>query len=407
MKDKLEFLVVSDLHAHGGDPSHSNSPSLISSNALFQALNPLNSIPSLLQKEGLSVDWIVSPGDLGDKAQPDAQRFAWNELERLRGELSAELLIGTAGNHDLDSRRVFPDFDLKGTLQLLNPTFPIDLSCYKEGDGVFCDRYWSRNFVVVPFTDYDCTMVIVNSCAFHGYASEEAATAEYTRGNLSALTREAIVKSVAACATRLNLLLVHHHPIKLPFVPDGNSVMVGGTELISALKSTKRQWLVVHGHQHYPNLTYSDADTFAPVVLSAGSVAARTFPVLGTHPRNQIHHVSIPLAKMDASGSDLFGEVRTWSWIQALGWQQAAADAGIPYKSGFGHRFDVRQVRDRIVAIAKSQDLVDWSRILDEYPNLDYLVPEHLQSLLHFVEQAGVRIEKDQYGLPRKLEYRG
>ena len=196
MKDKLDFLIVSDLHAHAGDPAHSSSPSLISTNSLYQGLNPIRAIPSLLKKESLSADWIVSPGDLGDRAEPGAQRFAWTELAWLRDKIAAELLIGTAGNHDLDSRRVFPDYDLKGTLQLLDPSFPIDLSCFENGDGVFGDRYWSRNFVVVPFLAYDCTLVIVNSCAFHGYTSEETSVAEHTRGKLSAVTRDAIVKAV-------------------------------------------------------------------------------------------------------------------------------------------------------------------------------------------------------------------
>ena len=215
-----------------------------------------------------------------------------------------------------------------------------------------------------------------------------------------------MINATRTSTTRLNVLLLHHHPIKLPFIPDGNSVMVGGTELISVLKATKRQWLIVHGHQHYPNLTYADAGTFAPVVLSAGSVAARTFPVLGTHPRNQIHHVTIPLSKMGSTGSDLFGQVRSWSWIHTMGWQQASADAGMPYKAGFGHRFDATQVRDDIIGIAKSRDLVSWTDILRVYPKLDYLVPEHLQSLIHLVEQAGVNIERDQFGLPQRLEYR-
>ena len=110
MKDELHFLVVSDLHAHAGDPAHSSSPSLISSSSLFQALNPIKGIPSLLKKEGLSVNWIISPGDLGDRAEPNAQRFAWSELVWLRDSLSAELLIGTAGNHDLDLRRSLSGF---------------------------------------------------------------------------------------------------------------------------------------------------------------------------------------------------------------------------------------------------------------------------------------------------------
>jgi hypothetical protein len=259
--NKLDLLVVSDLHAHMGDPTQSSSPSFLSTNSLYGDLNPITKIPELLKSENLAVDWVVSPGDLGDRAEPTAQKFAWDELERLRNKLGAKHLIATAGNHDLDSRRTSPDFDLKGSLQLLDPSFPIDLKCFEVGDGVYGDRYWSRNFAVIPFPDIDCTLLIINSCAFHGYTSplnlkpgDEKPPDEHTRGKISSLTREAILKSVQNLTTRLNIVLVHHHPIKLPFVDDGNSLMIGGAELIDALKNTQKQWLIIHGHQHVPHL---------------------------------------------------------------------------------------------------------------------------------------------------------
>jgi 3',5'-cyclic AMP phosphodiesterase CpdA len=409
--ENLDLLIVSDLHAHLGDPNLSNSPSFLSVNSLYGDLNPLTKIPELLQDENLSVDWILSPGDLGDKADPSAQKFAWDELNQLKVRVGAQHLIGTAGNHDLDSRRTSPDFDLKGSLQLLHPSFPIDLQCFQLNDGVYGDRYWSRNFVVVPFVEADCTLLIINSCAFHGYASptEEdkdklKSSNEHTHGKISSLTLDAISNALKTISTRLNIILVHHHPIKLPFVDDGNSLMVGGAELVDALKRTEKQWLIIHGHQHIPHLTYADSHPFSPVIFSSGSVSARTAPIRGTHPRNQIHHVSIPLSELEAGGGDILGRVTSWSWINTSGWQRARSDAGIPYHSGFGYKFDAKQIRDDIVLMVKGDDLLSWKAVSTKFPKLDFLVPEDLKALLSMIEVKGVAIEKNEFGIPSFLE---
>ena len=116
------------------------------------------------------------------KRDPASQRFAWEQLEKIRSEVGASLLLGTAGNHDVDSRRVQPDFDPKSALQSLAPLFPIDVQCYQYADAVYSDRYWSKNFVFVPFPDFDGTLLIINSAAFHGFASERKAPPEHIRG---------------------------------------------------------------------------------------------------------------------------------------------------------------------------------------------------------------------------------
>src|ERR1022692_1873708 len=157
MKDAFSLLVISDLHAHSGDPSGGDAPSNYSTNNLYGAptINPMVDIATLVKDAGLSVDWIVCPGDLGDKADPNAQNAAWAQLEKIRIAVGADLLLGTAGNHDIDSRRTLPEFDPKSALQLLHPKFPTNVFCFEAGDGVHSDRFWSRNFVVMPFPDFD------------------------------------------------------------------------------------------------------------------------------------------------------------------------------------------------------------------------------------------------------------
>lgn len=410
-KTRLDILIISDLHAHPGDPRKGDAPSFYSTNQLFSApdINPLAGVVDLVKQAGLSVDWVVCPGDLGDKADPTSQKIAWEGLESIRSGLNANLLIGTTGNHDVDSRRALPEFDPKSSLQQLNPMFPIRLQCYAPSDGVYSDRFWSRNFVLVPFDEFDCTLLILNSCAFHGFVSDakKKIVPEYIRGKISPLTLSAIKNALSSLTTKANILLVHHHPMKIPYVDDDNSVMLGGDLLLEQLKDTNKQWLVLHGHAHVPSLIYAGASQFAPIVLSSASVAAKTSRMKGGYARNQIHHLSVHLNNIESSGAQLFGQVTSWTWAFEYGWLPSSGFGVLPFHAGFGYRFDAIQTRDQIVAQVKAAapGLLRWSDVLDLSPKISYLAPDDLISLNKLLEGAGVKVECDNYGVPAKLEW--
>ena len=362
-----------------------------------------------IREAGLSVDWIVSPGDLGDKAIPTAQSAAWRELERIRGAVGAKRLIATVGNHDIDSRRSFNDFDPKSSLQQLLPSFPLDCDCYEKNDNVYVDRFWSRNFVVVPFDEFDCTLLIINSCAFHGYSSDARKPPnEHLRGRISPLTIKAIEDSLKNRATRLNIALVHHHLIKHPRIDDGDSLMINAGLLIEALKNTGKQWLVIHGHQHTPFISYGDASPLAPIILSAGSVSVKTHRTIGGQARNQIHHLHIDVQNMETSGAEIRGEMTSWSWAFENGWQKASSDGGISFKSGFGYRLNAVEARDKIKTAAQSKApaLLNWTDVLLGQPQLKHIIASDRQTLVKLLQAAGVQVEIDQFDNPRRLEWR-
>ena len=409
--EPFTLLVISDPHAHSANPTDSASPSYFSTNALYASarLNPIADISALIRRTGLPVQWILAPGDLGDKADPSSQRHAWMELERIRTEVGARSLIGTTGNHDIDSKRQFPDFDPKSALQALSPPFPISRDCYEAGDQVYIDRFWSRNYVVIPDDDHDCTLVILNSSAFHGYSSDSKRPPnEHLRGKISPLTLDAITNAVASRTSRLNILLLHHHVKTHPWIQDGNSVMVGGDRLLEMLKSTGKQWLIVHGHQHVPHLSYADGDSLAPVVLSAGSVAAKTYPVRGRHPRNQIHLISLFPDRMDPSGAELLGTVMSWSWTAEVGWREAASDGGLPHMCGFGYRPTSLELRDSIINNIRSatDQQLSWSQLGSSIPKLPYLIPDHLDNIVRLLQSSGVEVQFGPHGEPSLLELR-
>ncbi|MDR6632583.1 3',5'-cyclic AMP phosphodiesterase CpdA [Phyllobacterium sp. 1468] len=413
MRDKnvLNVLVISDVHAHSQDPRSSQTPSFYSTNSLFSdaGSNPLTDIPTIIKKHGLAVDWVLTPGDLGDRADPTSQKIAWEELEKIRQQTGATLLIGTTGNHDIDSRRNFPEFDPKSALQALKPMFPVSCSLFEENDGVYSDRFWSRNFVVIPFVEYDCTLVVLNSSAFHGYASDtKGPSREHLRGKISPLTLEAIKKELAGHNTRLNIVLLHHHLSKHPWIEDSDSFVIGGDKLSEYLKETGKQWLVIHGHQHVPHLSYADGTPLAPVVLSAGSVAARTYDVRGVHPRNQIHHISVHLDDMDPSGAEVLGNITSWTWAVGSGWREASVDGGLPFKCGFGYRPSAIELRNKLVTAAKTAapGVHRWANVLSMDPKLQFLTSDDLAQVLSMVQQTGTVVDFDRHQLPEHLEWR-
>jgi len=407
----LNILVISDLHAHDGDPAKSASPSYFSCNGLFSdgSVNPLKTIPDVIRDAGLKVDWVVSPGDFGDKANPLTQAAAWQELERIRIAVDAERLIGTVGNHDVDSRRTFPDFDPKSSLQQLLPPFPLDLKCFDKNDNVYADRFWSRNFVVIPFDEFDCTLLIINSCAFHGFASDARKPPnEHLRGRIGPLTLKAIQDSLKGRKTRLNIALVHHHLVRHPRIDDGGSLMINAGLLIEVLKETGKQWLVIHGHQHTPFISYGDAAPLSPVILSAGSVSVKTHRTIGGQARNQFHHLHIDLDNMEKSGVEILGEMTSWSWAFEYGWQKASSDGGISFKSGFGYRPNAIEVRDKVktAAKAKAPGLLNWAEVLASHPRLKHMIAPDRQTLVKLLEADGVQVEVDKFDNPTRLEWR-
>jgi hypothetical protein len=66
---------------------------------------------ALLKHDHLTADLLLSPGDLGDKADPTGIQLGGQTLNRLKDQLEARELVASAGNHDVDSRYLDDDHD--------------------------------------------------------------------------------------------------------------------------------------------------------------------------------------------------------------------------------------------------------------------------------------------------------
>src|SRR5205823_184468 len=126
MDDCLTIAILSDLHAYDRLKVSESPPSYLCINDPETELtqHPIGGLLNLIKgPPEISADILICCGDLCDKARPAGISYTWEKLHRLREELKADRLIATPGNHDVDSRFGYNDYDAKGFLQTLEPPF--------------------------------------------------------------------------------------------------------------------------------------------------------------------------------------------------------------------------------------------------------------------------------------------
>jgi 3',5'-cyclic AMP phosphodiesterase CpdA len=380
----LKLLILSDLHTHA-DLISDTSPSYISSRDDSQdpKINSLSGLLKFVQQQGLRANWIICPGDIAHQATPDAHSYAWTKLSEIRRAVGATNVFATVGNHDVDSRRLVSDFDPKSMLQSLNPPFP-GLT-QRE-----CFQFWAENFYCKVDERADATLLLINSCAFHGLASRTPdqkafAVEEYLYGRISAPTLARIRDRLAGLPlTTFNIVVVHHHVAQHPLLRKDVSLMKGNLDFLQELKNTQRRWLLIHGHLHLPALRYLDAEFLAPVVFSAGAAGAAPYPVLGEiTPRNQFYLMELHPPE-DVPGAQMRGIVHAWDWAPTSGWIPSREASGLPHQSGFGARPDLPKLASDIATdIGQCLDKqMSWDDLKASFPDLTYLLAKDCKDLM-------------------------
>ena len=183
----MRILVISDLHAYSKAPPEGTKPSYLKAGDRGDRSPSFRFEKLLCDGEVPRPDLIVCPGDLGHQADQAGQAFAWEFLKRIAQSSRRKVLIAATGNHDIDSRFQSEDFDAKGSLLDLRPSYPIvsDFGACSAADEGYELIYWARNFCLVPVGE--CRFVVLNSCAFHGIIGKANAP-EYAHGRISTRT---------------------------------------------------------------------------------------------------------------------------------------------------------------------------------------------------------------------------
>lgn len=383
-KNNITLAVISDLHAFALRRD-SDPPSYCDLQETDSQKHAVLGLLEYISKHELRADVLVCPGDLCDRAEPAAMDHGWGLIQRVKTALGSSDVFVTTGNHDVDSRHDYNDFDAKGRLQELCPPYPFD-------DESLNDRYWSRNFVVIDRDEY--RLVVLNSSAFHGQSGKPDSVEEFRHGRVSPATTRHLVRTLQGEGTRpLNVLLCHHHPHQQSEHDLGASdTMRGGQDLLDALDELDLgQWLIIHGHKHHPKMLNARGAADPPIVFSAGSASARLFSQLSSNVRNQFYILDLPVSEFEQHG--LVGTFDAWSWRHGIGWDRASMDEQLPGSGGFGFRGPLgvlaNRVRGHLTDVPSS-----WDDLKLHLPELSYLFPADLRKLKkRLIEMSGVTVQ--------------
>lgn len=373
----LRALVISDIHAVPDSKSKRASWADMS-----ERKNPIEILPAFLKREGIKANVVLCPGDLAHQAHPAATTWAWEHLQEIANAVGTNRVIATAGNHDIDSRHTGLSLDPCDTLKALQPLFPLDPS----------SDYWANSMSLVIHDGW--RIVTLNSC-FHHNASEQ----EHRQGRIesSAITRLENELSATDDHAKVNILLCHHHPMPhTELDPNDRSSMNGGDRLLDVLDRGRHgRWLVVHGHKHYPWLSYAPGSSISPVIFSAASASVLLYEALATKVRNQVHLIEFDTARSAAVNLHLAGTFESWVWSAGEDWTSAPVGSGLPGRGGFGFRADLTDLAQRIAdEHAKlGQRVLRTPELNAMEPRLEYLAPIDLVALKEILQcRQGIRL---------------
>lgn len=410
----VRLAVLTDLHVYSD--AKGSAPSWISlkEDQGNPRVNPFAGLRDLIRSERLAADIVLCCGDMGDKADPDSQQYAWREICGLREILGAQTVLGTAGNHDLDSRYQYTGFDARGQVQALEPGFPI-------AESTKWMEYWAQNFTTIEFGG--ARIVLLNSAAYHGYGKDPPKDAkpfpekrpdrpEFEHGRVSNRTIDRLVGVLSGEGERAaNILVCHHHPYKNDQIKiDDYSEMEGGERLINQLVDADLgPWLVIHGHKHMPRIFYAPGGNVSPTVFAAGSFSARLYAEFQERARNEFYILTLEVPAQTGLVTSLRGDLSTWNWSFGDGWVRPRTGEGLGPRAAFGARVDLGQLASEIATHLKNTyagSFVSWSEVQAYKVDVGYLIPDDLKTLLALLKNKhGLKLfADDETGLLAQIQ---
>jgi predicted MPP superfamily phosphohydrolase len=397
----IRLAIISDLHYRkheGGDGSNPCRPATATNGVMADPMSGLLRLLeedsySLKREDGTVADYLLCPGDISDKAAPDAFDEGWNKLKELQLALAAKHLISATGNHEVYSR---PDdqFDIPGNVEKsVDPLSTLQKHLdYPSTMLTGNDRrwvYWGRGYEFIEAPD--AQFLLINSSHFH----PTTRALEFERGRVGDVglksLREEIAISVKRDEQRLRVVLLHHHPIPHQDldVDLGKIPMDNGAKLMEVLSESRVAWLVVHGHKHHPRLVRGQGSG-GTVVFAAGSFGALLTGTLATKTRPQFYLVDAAVVDQ-RSQPEAIGTVRAFSWTGS-DWEPAVRRAhGLPDGCGYQiPQVSLSTVSCSVKAALNDVPFLRWDEVIQKVPELTHLLPEEIMYLKDALQVAGV-----------------
>jgi UDP-2,3-diacylglucosamine pyrophosphatase LpxH len=332
-----------------------------------------------VKKRSISADYLVLPGDVTHRAQPQEVSLASEFILQAADALNIrhDRIVFVPGNHDVDWS-VFDPADTTGVrweqryLSVGHDRFHFK-KIIDNGDGsVLAPPHfviWEfDNLFVVGYNSSSHDAPIHKDAAHHGLADPT-----HLRELRNELDRR------VANGRSVRLFLVHHHPLDfsypIPHVPEF-SLMTNAEQLLSIVHDYKFD-ILVHGHRHHPRFETHSTMTHPHVpVLCSGSFSVELDTEWAGTVENQFHLIHIE----GRAGAEnrICGKLESWTNNRARGWLPSeASTSGIDHVIPFGSYVMPEELHSLLKPFIsnwlETHDHVLWRNVVHEFPQLEHL----------------------------------
>jgi predicted phosphodiesterase len=358
---QIKLGVISDLHCRLATDAP-DSFLKVGSPRVPSGRHPVQALLDMIDREELTVDALLVPGDLANKACREGLNQGWDYCLEIAAKLNAGFIIPVIGNHDIDPKRLRPEDAVFGQVRNMRPNFPFALPANNQS-------YFSDGYCVI--SEGDIEYIALNTVV--DQIDEMSAKRGTFSGARIQQMEAALTHSLAA---PLRIALMHHHPILHSGTFWGDQdVIPTGDDLVAALRRLGCR-LIIHGHKHIPRLSSLNgvaifaSGSFSAMLNEYGTLFGNTFHVVqveGTEPEN------------------VKGQILTWVFQLGKGWRRSNEDyTGFPFVAGFGSSVGVHEIDRQLQNLATAQPQLNRfleHELQNAAPDIKYLSPSQREDL--------------------------
>ncbi len=375
----MKIAIISDIHCHnhkGSEPKGGYYYPSMPEKPVNQ--NPFAALTKFIRENEIKARYLLSPGDYSHKMDSQGLKSSWDQLKLLSHEIEAEFLVGTIGNHDVDSRG--KDKDPFRTIKNFDRDFPV----YKPGSKEsFKSILLSEGYFAIDSENIQ--FLVVNSSYDH-WDTEES-----RHGKVELESLNEVQKLINDSSKNYQIVLVHHHPlIHETGIGDTEDVIHGSEEFLKCVSPVD---FIIHGHKHDYRFVQHKIYPKNLNILGAGSFSCY---VTGRRPLTLNSFHIIEFEENDETDCVNHGVIETYTYNPNEGWKHEAE-----FKEGFGYTKSLSEVVDIIKDyITKlSQPYTSWDDITVAKKQLKFISSKVRNEALLILKNDGslVRISFDSY----------
>lgn len=391
----MKILIISDIHAMSQDlldltESTQPKPSMTAKGGYSGTTggrvrvedtslrkNRLLAIPKFLQNEGLSkdIDSLICLGDMAHQCKKSVIQIVWRQLNDIVSDLGIPKIYGVTGNHDVAARAVdFENGVPNSILKQLRPSFPSNMEEH-------CESYHNETFAFIE--ESEIGIVLIDTSSLLGYVGKKQSDL-WNKGFISDGVVASIEMKIKASNCSAFIIAMHHHPTRVHSQQDVETDYIeNGDNFLKALQDTGKPCFVLHGHKHFVSFRKYNVTANSPWILSASSLAAKSYPNMDEGYKCQFHILDV---EMDTGNNAIFGQVASWDWVTNQ-WQKASS-TGMTHLIGFGRQESISLLAGSIFSKVEHGGSLTGKAAFAAVPELKRLTPDDINELKQRLKSA-------------------